>query len=373
MSETECLQSRQLDYQGLTITTFARQRHQEFHLTLLPMPEEKPAEMVRRLALALRDREASVVRHEVFGAIAAQPEIIAALNREFGRLDWPVMWVEGGVCEGQPISGMNIFAVAETRVDTLDLDGLPIGRTYNDGYLRHCLIGDVKPLNVSASPTDQSRELFGRLEQALSMVGMNFADVMRTWFFLDDILGWYGTFNLIRNQFYWSKNQFQNLMPASTGIGGRNPSGAAVVAGAWAVQKTSGQVRVGEVSSPLQNPAVEYGSAFSRAVLMETPDSRRLLVPGTASIDQDGQSAYRGNVREQIILTMEVVRQILSSQGFNYSNITRATAYCKDSGGASAFQTWRKEQDMENIPLLATQADICRGELLFEIELDAIK
>jgi enamine deaminase RidA (YjgF/YER057c/UK114 family) len=372
MSKTESLHCRHLDRQGLTITTVDRQRHREFHLTLLPLPWEKPAEIVRRLALALKDREASVVRHEVFGAVAAQPEIISALKREFGRFDWPVMWIEGQPCIGQLISGMHIFAVAETKVDTLDLDGLPIARIYNDGYMCHCLLGDVKPLNLSASTTEQSRELFERLERALSNAGMSLTDVVRTWFFLDDILDWYGIFNLARNDFYRSKNLFQNLMPASTGVGGRNPSSAAVVAGAWAVKKISNQLRVCEVLSPLQNSPVEYGSAFSRAVLMAAPDSRRLLLSGTASIGQSGQSVHQGNVREQIALTMEVVRQILYSNGFNYSNVTRATAYFKDSGGASVFKAWREEQNIEAVPLLVTQADICRDELLFEVELDAV-
>jgi enamine deaminase RidA (YjgF/YER057c/UK114 family) len=373
MSEVKNLHFRQQDRQGLTITTVGRQSHQEIHLTLLPLQGEKPKEMVRRLALALNDREASIVRHEIFGAVEAQPETIAALKCEFGRLDWPVMWIEGWACDGQIIAGMHIFAVAETRVDTLDLDGVPIGRTYSDGYMRHCLIGDVNPLNLSASTTDQSLELFERLECALNNAGMGFADVMRTWFCLDDILGWYGGFNLIRNEFYRTRSLFQDLMPASTGIGGKNPSGAAAVAGAWAMKKTSNHVTVCEVFSPLQNSAVEYGSAFSRAVLTAAPDNRRLLVSGTASIDQSGQSAHQGDMREQVAFTMEVVRQILYSQGFDYSDVTRATAYFKDYGGASILKVWLEGQNFEGIPLLVTEADICRDELLFEIELDAVK
>jgi enamine deaminase RidA (YjgF/YER057c/UK114 family) len=106
---------------------------------------------------------------------------------------------------------------------------------------------------------------------------------------------------------------------------------------------------------------------------MAAPDSRRLLVSGTASIEPGGQSAYQGNVRKQIVLTMEVVRQVLYSNGFDYSDVTRVTTYFKGPEGASVFRAWREEQGTKDIPLLATQADICRDELLFEIELDAVK
>jgi len=356
---------------GVEMTTIDRLTHQEFHLTFRPVPGEKPAEMIRRLALVVHEREGSVVRHEIFGAIGAHPQIIAALQREFGHPGWPVHWVEGHPGTGQGISGMHVLAVAGVRVDTLELGGRPIGRVFRDGGARHCLLGDIRPANLDASRPHQFLELFENLEGALHETGMNMANVMRTWFFLDDILAWYEPFNAVRNEFYHQRKVFKGVMPASTGIGGRNPVRAAIVAGAWAVQAIEAPVAVQEVPSPLQCPSWEYGSAFSRAVLLAEPAGRRLLLSGTASIEPNGRSAHVGDVDRQIALTMEVAHAVLASRGFEFSDVTRATAYFRNIQDAPAFYAWRQEQRVEPFPLVMTESTICRDELLFEIELDA--
>ncbi|MGO8839217.1 MAG: hypothetical protein ACLQAH_09020 [Limisphaerales bacterium] len=40
--------------------------------------------------------------------------------------------------------------------------------------------------------------------------------------------------------FFWEKKLLNGLLPASTGIGGRNPMEAAIVGGVWAIQATDG-------------------------------------------------------------------------------------------------------------------------------------
>ena len=322
---------------GLNVVSLDWPAHREFHLSFRPLPGEKPAETVSRLATALRDKNAKIVRHEIFGSLAAHPETLNALQREFGNLDWPVTWVEGAASEG--LSGMHIFAVAGTQVDTLRMDGRVVGRIFNDGCVRHCLLGDVRPSNLFASKSGQCRETLEKLERALHEAGMNMGNVVRTWFFLDDILSWYGPFNTTRDEFYRQRKMFKGLVPASTGIGGRNPARAAVLAGAWAIQTIKGSVAVQEVPSPLQCPSLEYGSAFSRAVLVDTPLCRRLLISGTASIGPKGQSMHVGNVSKQVTLTMEVARAILASRGFDFSDVTRATAYFRNIQDAPAFDT----------------------------------
>ena len=72
---------------GLDITTVEQPTHQEFHLTFRLLCGEKPAKMIHRLALALRERDASVVWHEVFGSLTAHAETMSALSQQFGRLN----------------------------------------------------------------------------------------------------------------------------------------------------------------------------------------------------------------------------------------------------------------------------------------------
>ena len=344
----------------------------ELHLTLLPQPGESAAIMLERLAALLKPHNASVVRHEVFGSLAVEPDFANALERSFGEQPWPVTFVEGASCDGESVVGMHVLAVAGTRVESLSFAGRVIGRIFNDGHARHCVLGDIRPTDHSAPCEQQAMEVFENIEAALSHAGMSMSNVARTWLFLDDILAWYGPLNQVRRDFFERRHLFDRTVPASTGVGAKNPAGAALVAGAWAVEPANGSLFVGEVCSPMQCPAPAYGSCFSRAVEIVTPGWRRMFVSGTASIAPSGANVCAGDVDGQIDLTMQVVRAILVSRELDYADVTRATAYLRNLADAPLFRRWCRKLGLENWPLVTTQAVVCRDELLFEIELDAM-
>ena len=345
---------------------------QEHHLTVQPLPGESLGQMIQRLAMALKELNATVVRHEVFGSVTAKEETFQLMREKFGRVDWPVMWIGSTASTPRGVSGMHVFAVTGLDVDTVSLNGLPIGRVFTNGTTRHCLLSDIRPSNPSASRSVQYREVFENIGCTLSEAGMGLADVARAWFFLDGILTGYDSFNEIRNNFYRQKGIFEGVIPASTGVGGRNPANAALTAAVWAISDSDGLTKVRDVPSPLQCSSVGYGSAFSRAVLVTEPNCRRLFVSGTASIGPNGQSLHQGNVKEQISLTMKVVQTLLKENRFTFGDVARATAYFKNVADVSAFDAWRTKHGMQSMPVVAVQADICRDELLFEVELDAI-
>ena len=189
--------------------------------------------------------------------------------------------------------------------------------------------------------------------------------------YLDRILDWYGPFNQVRTEIFTQRDLFTTGVPASTGVGSKNPYGAAVIAGAWAVQPFSSRLQIGEVASPLQCAAHSYGSCFSRAMELVTPAHRRLLVSGTASIGQTGRSLRDRDLHGQVNLTMEVVKAILNSRNMGLKNATRAVAYFKRIVDAPVLTTWCCENNV-TLPVIVAEADICRDELLFEIELDAM-
>ena len=126
------------------------------------------------------------------------------------------------------------------------------------------------------------------------------------------------------------------------------------------------------MGSPLQCPAPAYGSCFSRAVEIVTPGWRRIFISGTASIAPKGESVCAGDMDGQIDLTMQVVRAILVSREMDYADVTRATAYLRNPADAPIFNRWCHKLGLVNWPLVTTQAVVCRDELLFEIELDAM-
>lgn len=356
---------------GIDTTMVDRQGLRELHISLWPLPGERPVMMLQRLDAMLRAYKATVVKHDVFGSVSAAPGLLGCLKTLSGEPGWPVTWIEGASCSGGPIAGMQALAISGTRVDTIFLDGAPAGKVFSDGWARHCLIGDVGPADLSKPRPDQSGQVYHRIEDILRQAGMVFSDLVRTWLFLDDILSWYGEFNTVRTDIFTQKNLFAQGVPASTGVGARNPAGAAMSANAWAVQPLEGPMRIREVLSPLQCPARRYGSCFSRAVELSTPSQRRLLISGTASIDAEGRSTRMGDVKGQIQFTMEVVEAILASCGMGFGEVTRATVYLKNGYDAPFFEEWCAGHRIV-LPAVVTQCDICRDELLFEIEVDAL-
>jgi enamine deaminase RidA (YjgF/YER057c/UK114 family) len=122
----------------------------------------------------------------------------------------------------------------------------------------------------------------------------------------------------------------------------------------------------------LQGPALDYGSSFSRAVEFSTPELRRLYVSGTASIRPDGRTAHPTDVRAQVELTMEVVEALLGSRGMTWKHCVRAIGYFKHMADAGAFEAWRAARGVGPLPVVLAKSDVCRNDLLFELELDAI-
>ena len=105
----------------------------------------------------------------------------------------------------------------------------------------------------------------------------------------------------------------------STGMAGSNPQGTALVTGLIAVQPHDGAAaELQVIPSPLQCPALEYGSSFSRALEVSTPDLRRLFVSGTASIGSNGlEIVHVGDTNAQVARTVEVITAIANDISYD--------------------------------------------------------
>ena len=247
--------------------------------------------------------------------------------------------------------------------------GRLIGRFFEDADAKYCFLGDVLPANPNASRNDQASQVFETFRTVLAQGGMDFRDVVRTWFYVDRILEWYGDFNKVRTTFF-EKNGIVR-MPASTGIGVPNVAGAAVVAKAVAVQPKTRNVVVKPLHSPLQCEAAAYGSSFSRAMEVADLSTRTIYVSGTASIEPEGKTIHVGNTAGQIETTMEVVSALLAQAGLDLSNTTRAIGYFRSSEDIPLWHDFCRAHRIPPMPILLTQSEVCRDDLLFEIELDA--
>jgi enamine deaminase RidA (YjgF/YER057c/UK114 family) len=361
---------------GLVIVTLSRHACREYFITSVARRGESVAALFQRVAEAVRRENAQVVSQEVFG-IAVGPRVrgdganVKALENAFGAIEAPVTWLENGHQTG--LCGTHLWAVSGPAVRSLELDGRIIGSMFEDDYAQYCRLGGLLPKDTSRSPSEQTAEIFQQMDAVLQRNGMEFSNVIRTWFYNDNILDWYDEFNKVRNDFFLKKRIFETLLPASTGVGGRNAAGTALAGGLLAVVPLDKAVRAAAVPSPLQDSATEYGSSFSRAVELALPDHSRLYVSGTASIDPTGRTAHAGDPEAQVKLTMEVVYTILKSRGMGWDNAKRALAYFKHAKDAPIFQKYCTQNNLRQFPAVIVENDICRDELLFEIEVDAIR
>jgi enamine deaminase RidA (YjgF/YER057c/UK114 family) len=346
----------------------------ELHLTLTPRQGETPAVMAGRLAGVLGEWNATMVRQIVFGSNAAYQPTLQALKQILKRTEVPLTWVGGGSCLGPLIAGMQVHAVTGANVRSVKTGFGSVACTWEDAVARHCVLNALGPTRLATDRQHQARETFTNLQAGLAFVGMSMKDLARTWFYLEDILAWYGDFNHERNDFFARCELRLGSAPASTGVSGRNPSGSALTGVAWAVRPHDGSAKAFRVvPSPRQCPAPSYGSAFSRAVEIRSAGFRQLLVSGTASIAPDGRTEHIGDAKGQIELSMQVVKDILESRAMSFADVSRATAYFASSAGVAAWDDWRARHGLQAMPVVCTCCDICRGDLLFEIELDAIQ
>lgn len=284
----------------------------------------------------------------------------------------PLTWVLSDSA-GAGLGGLHLKAVDGVAIEPLELDGRTVGTVIHGPHASECLLAGLRADDTSAPRAQQARATFEAIERALESIGMDFGHVARTWLFLDDILDWYGEFNGVRTAFFNERGVFDRLVPASTGIGGSNPWGAAMMVGAYAIDARDPEVAVQALPSPLQCPALEYGSSFSRAVEIDMPDLRRVFVSGTASIDPEGETAHVGDVMAQTGLTCNVIAAILSSRGMGWEDVTRATAYVRYPEDSGVFEEYRSRSEMPDLPVVVAHNTICRDELLFELEVDAVQ
>jgi enamine deaminase RidA (YjgF/YER057c/UK114 family) len=342
---------------------------------LVPAQDEGVGNAARRLAGELRFQNAEVVRAIAFGELAAAAELQRTLRRELGDSRLQVTWVCGTSVAGQPLAGVQVHAVigAEVRDLGARAGGLT-ARLWRDGSASHCMVSGPTLPTGNLNRSEQTVNYYAALSEVLTAAGMTLKHVARTWFFLEDILSWYGEFNQVRNDCFARNELRAGSVPASTGVGARNPAGNGLAVVVWGIQPHPGApVDIEPVASPMQCAAPAYGSAFSRALEINANGHRQLLISGTASIAPDGKTAHVGDVTAQIDLTMRVVDAILASRGFSWGEISRATAYFKSVADAPVFDRWLAEHGQEGMPVVKTGCDVCRDDLLFELELDAIQ
>ena len=129
-------------------------------------------------------------------------------------------------------------------------------------------------------------------------------------------------------------------------------------------------------NSAVLNEAYTYAkpSSFSRGMRIDLNGLCILLISGTASIDENGNTVHIGDFRAQMRRTLANITGLLASEGCSWRDVVRTTCYLRDiERDYEAFNEERtafyKEQGLDPLPAsTGIQAILCRPELLIEIE-----
>jgi len=354
-------------------------------------PGETASALLERLADAARSSGARAVQGTVF----CDPTDAAAKKLSNGgnpAVDFPVACLGRHDTPRGNVLGARITALpAGTFERVTNERGATCGARWETDTARYLLLGALVPRDTHAARDAQAAALWRALKTHIENAGFTIGDLMRTWFYNDRILDWYAGFNRVRNTFFTENNIFGTLVPASTGIGASNAAGAALTADALVIAPKNSAapaaptasaapapLRIAAVTSPLQCPAYDYKSAFSRAVECLEPASdgdgclRHLTISGTASIEPGGLTAHVGDLDAQIDLTLRVVAAILESRNMSWSDTARAILYFPKIEWMPRWHARRAALGLPELPAIFAHTDICRDDLLFEIELDAV-
>ena len=102
--------------------------------------------------------------------------------------------------------------------------------------------------------------------------------------------------------------------------------------------------------------------------LFRQPDVSLIQVSGTAAIDERGASLYRGDVRAQIDCTFDKLSALIGPEGASLNDIAAASVFVKRPEDALVYHERAAARGLQNLPAVIMVADVCREELLFEMD-----
>lgn len=356
---------------------FSSPKGTEVYISASPqpnMPVEKQAEDVfRSVKEIVKELGVRIFQERVFASEEAMPAILKVRKSIYGDLDdgvepgWLV--VEEGMFG--KMSGVVVYAVSsDLKPEVLRIENTAYGRMFHQNDKMYIGLSGLSG-DKSADASSQTQEMFEKAALALSQAGGSMKSIVRTWVWIKDILSWYDDFNKVRTNFFRKHGIINNSggynLPASTGIGIGPAGGAKCALDVFAVvnDKISIEHLVGGGE---QGSAFDYGSAFSRASSSVTPAGKTVFISGTAAVSLSGETEHVGDIDAQVDATMAHARAILSDMGCTEDDIVQSIVYSKTR---EVEQVFNKKYGDLSWPRIMVIGDICRDDLLFEIEVTA--
>jgi enamine deaminase RidA (YjgF/YER057c/UK114 family) len=256
-----------------------------------------------------------------------------------------------------------------------------------------CSEGDVKFLwcggtGATLFPDDTTNaagEAFDLMRHVLESEEMSLDNIVRQWNYIGDITSVtesgenYHNFNSVRSRNY-ATYRTQQVFPAATGIGIKH---GGVSLDFFAV-KGGEEIRIFPVNNPEQVRPYQYGQVvlkgvqcpqFERAMAISYGNEYTLFISGTASIlGQDTIGV--DDVEKQTRVTIENILKLVETNnrnvsagttGFDTENLILLRVYIKQQ---SDFEKVKQVcgSYFNGAPSILIEADVCRENLLVEIE-----
>lgn len=345
-------------------------------------------ELFNQVASALSNLNIQPISEKLYGLSGAREEILGrrdAIYRLRG-LDrtMPVTWIQGRPLQGCAFVGLQLWGVSprdgEPCVSTVENPVTGRGRAWAGRGFRMlhlpCVRGTLPGGALAKGPAEQAAQMLRNVESGLGAHGMRLTNVVRTWIYSARLLDWYDDLNRVRTPHYRRAGlgvPGGPAFPASTGIMGQC-AGEECLMDALALESDGPRsaAALPVLRSPRQDSSFNYGSAFSRAMAIEIEGRRTVHVSGTASIDAAGRSTHVGDAEHQSLDTLMSIAAILEEQGGGLGNITSATLFCKDRAAWEAWEAATRRLGVPAIPKVSVMADVCRPDLLVEMEAVAV-
>jgi enamine deaminase RidA (YjgF/YER057c/UK114 family) len=176
----------------------------------------------------------------------------------------------------------------------------------------------------------------------------------------------YDEFNRSRRDFFKDNNL--SIRPASTGIQGSPAREDKDILLSFYAIRAAKPLDVTLMTTPTLNEAWTYGSDFSRGLKAVEANRVSLYISGTASVDEEGRTAHLENVESQIERMLLNIETLLSEQNASFSDMVSAITYLKNRKDADILRRILNDRGLGDLPNALVEADICRDNLLCEME-----
>ena len=375
----------------LEVRATERASFTEYHLTAtvarVCTTAEAADELFAQVAAVIAERRIQPIQEKLYGLSAVRGDVLkrreAAYRREELDLSVPVTWIQGAPLRGPGFVGLQIWGItprdAKVSVRTVESASTGRGRLLTGcGFrmLHLAAVRGVKPCgSLAEGAPAQAEQMFTNVGLGLKAHGFEYRQVARTWIYMARLLEWYGDFNRVRTAHYKPAGLGVlggTAFPASTGIQGQS-DGEECLMDVLALDSAGPQsaAALPIQRSPRQDQSFNYGSAFSRGMAIEIEGTRTVHISGTASINPAGESIHVGDAEMQSLETLMCIAAILEEQGGSLGNITAATLFCKDRAAWDAWNRVTRLLKVPEFPKVCVLADVCRHDLLVEMEVVA--